>query len=135
MTQKRFEAHIHCGDGGEHYHDGIIDNLDKSKKIIRNYHSISVIMNNIWEQTQRFEKHNQKLEKVYGSLIDENEQLKKQIEWCRSKLNTFLTKTNELNDENEQLYELVNFANTLIAFKTSESCQKEWEKRLKELQE
>ena len=36
-------------------------------------------------------------------------------------------------EENEQLYELIDFANTLIAFKTSESCQKEWAKRLKGL--
>ena len=41
----------------------------------------------------------------------------------------------ELEKENKQLYELIDFANTLIAFKTSESCQKEWKKRLKELQE
>ena len=40
-----------------------------------------------------------------------------------------------LKDENEQLYELIDFVNTLIAFKTSESCQKEWEKRLEELRE
>lgn len=40
-----------------------------------------------------------------------------------------------LEEENEQLYELIDFANTLIAFKSSESCQKEWEKRLKELRE
>lgn len=41
----------------------------------------------------------------------------------------------DLEKENEQLYELINFANTLIAFKTSESCQKEWEKKLKEYKE
>ena len=46
--------------------------INKSKRIIRNYHSISVIMNNIWEQTQRFEKSNQE-------LLDENEQLKQQL--------------------------------------------------------
>lgn len=40
---------------------------------------------------------------------------------------------NELSEENEQLYELIDFANTLIAFKTSEFCQNEWEKRLKEV--
>jgi len=39
-----------------------------------------------------------------------------------------------LEKENEQLYELIDSANTLIAFKTPESCQKKWEKRLKELQ-
>lgn len=44
-------------------------------------------------------------------------------------------KIKELEKENEQLYELINFANTLIAFKSPESCQREWEKRLKELQE
>lgn len=38
-----------------------------------------------------------------------------------------------LKKENEQLYELLDFANTLFAFKTSESCQKEWEKKLNEL--
>ena len=41
---------------------------------------------------------------------------------------------NNLAEENEQLYDLIDFANTLIAFKTSESCQKEWKKRLKELE-
>lgn len=92
---KRFEAHIHCGDGGEHYHDGIIDNLDKSKRIIKNYHSISVIMNNLWEQTQRFEKHNQKLEKVYDSLIDENKQLKKE----NKVLKALLDEMSDCNDE------------------------------------
>lgn len=40
-----------------------------------------------------------------------------------------------LEEENRQLYELIDFANTLIAFKTSESCQNEWKKRLEELRE
>lgn len=43
--------------------------------------------------------------------------------------------TEELKKENEQLYELIDFANTLFVFKSSESCQAEWEKRLKELKE
>ena len=43
------------------------------------------------------------------------------------------TALNELLEENEKLYELICFANTLFVFKTSESCQMEWEKRLNEL--
>lgn len=50
-------------------------------------------------------------------------------------LNDIADRLNTYADENEQLYELIGFANTLIAFKTSESCQKEWEKKLKELKE
>lgn len=50
-------------------------------------------------------------------------------------LNQLNDENKQLKKENEQLYELIDSANTLIAFKTSESCQKEWEKKLKELQE
>lgn len=53
----------------------------------------------------------------------------------KNELEQLVESYHKLENENEQLYELINFANTLIAFKTSESCQKEWEKRLKELKE
>lgn len=55
--------------------------------------------------------------------------------WFDKKIeNNKLKKENkELQKENEQLYELIDFVNTLIVFKSSESCQMEWEKRLKEL--
>lgn len=49
--------------------------------------------------------------------------------------NNLLLDNLKLEKENEQLYELIDFANTLIVFKTPESCQKEWKKRLKELKE
>lgn len=63
---------------------------------------------------------------LLNDLSEENEQLK-------DALNQRTDQCDNYYKENEQLYELIDFANTLIAFKTSESCQAEWAKRLKEL--
>lgn len=63
----------------------------------------------------------------------ENRELKEQLK-TKYIVNKQYEELQRLKEENEQLYELINFANTLIAFKSSESCQMEWEKRLKELQ-
>ena len=80
-------------------------------------------------------------------LLNENEELKGDVEYWKNRFkeeewhyehidedrDVWHYKCTQLEKENEQLYELIDFANTLIVFKTSESCQKEWEKRLKEL--
>ena len=67
MTEKRFTT-----DNGSHEDVCLVDNLTK-KEYESNFGDIVSLMNDIWNQTQRFEKHNQRLEK-------ENEQLKKELE-------------------------------------------------------
>ena len=76
MTEKRFTT-----DNGSHEDVCLVDNLTK-KEYESNFEDMVSLMNDIWNQTQRFEKHNQRLEK-------ENEQLKVRL--------------NDLNDENEWL--------------------------------
>ena len=63
MTEKRFTT-----DNGSHEDVCLVDNLTK-KEYESNFEDMVSLMNDIWNQTQRFEKHNQRLEK-------ENEQLK-----------------------------------------------------------
>ena len=63
MTGKRFTT-----DNGSHEDVCLVDNLTK-KEYESNFEDMVSLMNDIWNQTQRFEKHNQRLEK-------ENEQLK-----------------------------------------------------------
>ena len=65
MTEKRFTI-----DNGSHEDVCLVDNLTK-KEYESNFEDMVSLMNDIWNQTQRFEKHNQRLEK-------ENEQLKKE---------------------------------------------------------
>ena len=76
MTKKRFTT-----DNGSHEDVCLVDNLTK-KEYESNFEDMVSLMNDIWNQTQRFEKHNQRLEK-------ENEQLKQNIEvilkYCREK--------------------------------------------------
>ena len=48
------------------------ESVDDYENIINEAMSVGVLLNQVWEQTQRFEKHNQRLE-------NENEQLKKII--------------------------------------------------------
>lgn len=88
MTEnKRFEL---CDDGF-----GIIDNLTKRK-----CHTLNCILkhwlNPNWEQTQRFEKHNQRLK-------DENDQLKKVIEEHKNTLKGQSNSIYQLKKENEFL--------------------------------
>lgn len=66
MTKERFTT-----DNGSHEDVCLVDNLTK-KEYESNFEDIVSLMNDIWNQTQRFEKHNQRLEK-------ENEQLKQQL--------------------------------------------------------
>ena len=70
MTEKRFTT-----DNGSHEDVCLVDNLTK-KEYESNFEDMVSLMNDIWNQTQRFEKHNQRLEK-------ENEQLKAQL-YCDS---------------------------------------------------
>ena len=67
MAEERFTT-----DNGSHEDVCLVDNLTK-KEYESNFGDIVSLMNDIWNQTQRFEKHNQRLEK-------ENEQLKKELE-------------------------------------------------------
>ena len=66
MTEKRFTT-----DNGSHEDVCLVDNLTK-KEYESNFEDMVSLMNDIWNQTQRFEKHNQRLEK-------ENEQLKQEV--------------------------------------------------------
>lgn len=66
MTEKRFTT-----DNGSHEDVCLVDNLTK-KEYESNFEDMVSLMNDIWNQTQRFEKHNQRLEK-------ENEKLKSTV--------------------------------------------------------
>lgn len=89
------------------------------------------------EKNKQLKKENEWLKSIYfaNDVLKENEQLKKSVKRQQSSNEECSKYIEELAKENEQLYELIDFANTLFAFKTSESCQKEWEERLKELEE
>ena len=71
MTKKRFTT-----DNGSHEDVCLVDNLTK-KEYESNFEDMVSLMNDIWNQTQRFEKHNQRLEK-------ENEQLKSEINMLKT---------------------------------------------------
>lgn len=71
MTEKRFTT-----DNGSHEDVCLVDNLTK-KEYESNFEDMVSLMNDIWNQTQRFEKHNQRLEK-------ENEQLKAEINMLKT---------------------------------------------------
>lgn len=58
-------------DNGSNEDVCLVDNLTK-KEYESNFNDIVDVMNNLWGQTQRFEKHNK-------YLMEENEQLKKCI--------------------------------------------------------
>lgn len=49
------------------------ESVDDYENVIDEVMSCGVLLNQLWEQTQRFEKHNQR-------LTDENEQLKKELD-------------------------------------------------------
>ena len=70
MSEKRFTT-----DNGSNEDVCLVDNLTK-KEYESNFNDIVDLMNKTWEQTRRFEKHNQYLEK-------ENEQLKQQLKICK----------------------------------------------------
>ena len=67
MTEKRFTT-----DNGSHEDVCLVDNLTK-KEYESNFGDMVSLMNDIWNQTQRFEKHNHELEQ-------ENKQLKEQLQ-------------------------------------------------------
>ena len=71
MSEKRFTT-----DNGSNEDVCLVDNLTK-KEYESNFNDIVDLMNKTWEQTRRFEKHNQYLEK-------ENEQLKQQLKIYKS---------------------------------------------------
>ena len=99
MTEKRFTT-----DNGSHEDVCLVDNLTK-KEYESNFEDMVSLMNDIWNQTQRFEKHNQRLEK-------ENEQLKKDLEeYCNFSLHDVLDKKNK---EIEQLKSEINMLKTTI---------------------
>ena len=73
MTEKRFTT-----DNGSNEDVCLVDNLTK-KEYESNFNDIVDLMNNLWEQTQRFEKHNK-------YLMEEKEQLKQEIETLQEQL-------------------------------------------------
>ena len=87
MTEKRFTT-----DNGSHEDVCLVDNLTK-KEYESNFEDMVSLMNDIWNQTQRFEKHNQRLEK-------ENEQLQHRLSQQEM---VYATDLHRLSEENEQL--------------------------------
>ena len=78
MTEKRFDIETN-----ERFEVSIKDNLTKKypfsvscesvddyENIIDEAMSVGVLLNQLWEQTQRFEKHNKDLEKKYHELME-----------------------------------------------------------------
>lgn len=86
MTEKRFTT-----DNGSHEDVCLVDNLTK-KEYESNFEDMVSLMNDIWNQTQRFEKHNQRLEK-------ENEQLKEHLSTWRSSCCNYLNVYSILDNE------------------------------------
>ena len=75
MTEnKRFTT-----DNGSHEDVCLVDNLTK-KEYESNFEDMVSLMNDIWNQTQRFEKHNQRLEKENEQLKQSNERLLKMLD-------------------------------------------------------
>ena len=78
MTEKRFTT-----DNGSHEDVCLVDNLTK-KEYESNFEDMVSLMNDIWNQTQRFEKHNQRLEKENKQLKYQNELLSDELEKCKA---------------------------------------------------
>lgn len=78
MTEKRFTT-----DNGSHEDVCLVDNLTK-KEYESNFEDMVSLMNDIWNQTQRFEKHNQRLEKENKQLKYQNELLSDELEQCKA---------------------------------------------------
>lgn len=112
-----------CSAGGEHCAgviatalNMIIDENERLKNMVgHSYEEHKRCVDNYVDKIKEVEKENTELRMVTDLFSDRE--------------------LRRLQKENEQLYELIDFANTLIAFKSSESCQTEWEKRLNELRE
>ena len=149
MTEKRFTK--------QEFYDGINRyRINKSNFIVEILDDgipmhYSTIVNRLNEQHKtiiRLEKENEQLQTKNNAYLQdievyreenthlklENEKLKKDCSNLIDDNTEYVAEINQMHKENEQLYELIDFANTLIAFKTSESCQKEWKKKLKELE-
>lgn len=84
MTKKRFTT-----DNGSNEDVCLVDNLTK-KEYESNFEDMVSLMNDIWNQTRRFEKHNQRLEK-------ENEQLKNKIDVLEDDNETYHKSLEKLN--------------------------------------
>lgn len=78
MTEnKRFTT-----DNGSHEDVCLVDNLTK-KEYESNFEDMVSLMNDIWNQTQRFEYYNKR-------LMEENEQLKEEVETLQEELAHFI---------------------------------------------
>ena len=104
MTEKRFQVETDEG-----FVVSLKDNLTKKypfslacesvddyKNVIDEVMSCGVLLNQLWKQTRRFEKHNERLEK-------ENEQLKSENYRLQEEVNRLSKLTCELQDETEWL--------------------------------
>lgn len=78
MTAKRFTT-----DNGSNEDVCLVDNLTK-KEYESNFNDIVDLMNKIWEQTQRFEKHNKDLTKENNELKQELFETSKELLWATS---------------------------------------------------
>ena len=94
MTEKRFTT-----DNGSHEDVCLVDNLTK-KEYESNFEDMVSLMNDIWNQTQRFEKHNQRLEK-------ENEELKQTVSDWSGSYDELFEDVKRLEKENEQIKQVI----------------------------
>ena len=97
MTEKRFTT-----DNGSHEDVCLVDNLTK-KEYESNFEDMVSLMNDIWNQTQRFEKHNQRLEKENEQLKSKNRGLQSELQIFKEDATHSNLQINKLADENEQL--------------------------------
>lgn len=133
MTEKRFTT-----DNGSNEDVCLVDNLTK-KEYESNFEDIVDLMNNTWEQTKRFEKHNQYLEK-------ENEALKKELHLMHmrgmfSTVKSFkgdISKRYTYSEETDNVYDVANHYGQyckILSKKEMVMLLNEYETVLKELQE
>ena len=88
MTEKRF-----TDDGFEAIEDqSFTDNLTKKTYYVEYFDEVVDLCNSLWEQTKRFEKHNK-------NLMEENEQLKKEIGELKFKLRTIRAYDRTIKEE------------------------------------
>ena len=97
MTEKRFTT-----DNGSHEDVCLVDNLTK-KEYESNFEDMVSLMNDIWNQTQRFEKHNQRLEKENEQLKSENQRVSEQKHIYKQDWKHLCIDKELLDSENEEL--------------------------------
>jgi len=75
------------------------ESVDDYENVIDEVMSCGVLLNQLWEQTQRFEKHNQELEKENEQLKQSNKELLLLIDTLKEQNMKFKTRLNDLGVE------------------------------------